>query len=244
MKFINIVFSVLFFSTMSFALGGGSGSGNEQGNGGFVLKNIDNNLHSEVVFYDTYEAEQRYSLVPIFNHGIAWHQCSESENRPIYAPQYTAKKCLNYALDVALYILKRLEAQDQSLYSTLKSFLFTFPAEARFLRNITIFPTEDMGIGFIPPKKELKQLVVQHDPVVDEDARYIISDDLWINMNPDQQAAAILHEIIYRQALRQQDLKSSQMVRYFNALLLSGKISLLTPEKYQEIRSKTFATSW
>lgn len=235
MKFIlGLAMSVLLFSFNAYA--GGGGSGNEQGNGGFVLdcEFSSAGYCSSTVFYDTYEAETRYSMKPNFDHNIRWKECFDNGG------YYKEEKCLKYSLQVAKALLQRLAAKDQGLYNLIEAHLEAFPKEVKFLPDIVIFPTEDMGIGFIPPNRQLRQLVVQHEPIVDEDPRYIISHDLWIKMNPDQQAAAILHEVIYRQALINQTLKSSQMVRYFNALILSDKISEMTPEKYTQVKSKTF----
>lgn len=231
----KVLISLIFLLTVLLPQGGFSrgGDGNEQGNGGFVLVCDDLDDNSCIsTFFDVYEAEQRYSLTPKFDHQIDLRNCT--------AQSYPENECFDMAISVALFILQRLKAQDPVLFSILKQHLENFKHEAKFLKDIVILPTEDMGIGFLPPDKELAQLVVQHTPIADEDPRYIISRDLWIYMEPNQQASAILHEIIYRQALVRQTLESSQMVRYFNALLLSGKIETLSKEKYKLIRMKTF----
>lgn len=232
----KVLISLIFLLTVLLPQGGFSrgGDGNEQGNGGFVLVCDEENdsMCMSGIFFDVYEAEQRYSLPANFDHQIDLQNCTVQSS-----PE---NECFDIAISVALFILQRLEAQDPVFFSILKQHLENFKQEAKFLKDIVILPTEDMGIGFLPPDRELAQLVVQHTPIADEDPRYIISRDLWIFMEPNQQASAILHEIIYRQALVKQTLESSQMVRYFNALLLSGKIETLSKEKYKLIRMKTF----
>lgn len=223
---INCLVVLIFATLFTFSAEGRSGSGNELGNGGFVLACQNTSISCDnVIFYDSYEAENRYSLLPKFNHQIDTEYC---------------KGCFTIARDISLFLLKRLEKVDPVLYVELRKSVWVFLYEAKFLADIEILFSEDMGVGFLPPKRVLAQLVVQHEPIAFEDHRYIISRDLWTQMDSNQQASAILHEVIYKEALKNQVLSSSQKIRYFNALLLSDKFSRLSQQAYFDLKYDVF----
>src|SRR5205085_1885391 len=60
---------------------------------------------------------------------------------------------------------------------------------------------------------------------------YTINKDLWDRMNTNNRAGLILHEIIYKEALRDGQ-HDSVKARYFNAYLSSTKMASFTPQQY------------
>jgi len=96
--------------------------------------------------------------------------------------------------------------------------------------------------SFLPADCALEQLVIQSEPDVPGDARYLINDDIWRRLPVEDQVAVILHEIIYREAfpLGHQD---SRKVRYFNSWLYSNDIrSAGEATRLAVFRQMTFPT--
>lgn len=205
--------------------------GNELGNGGNVIFCPRNPEKSQ--FYDSYEAVSRYSLQPQFTSPAL--SCSIMSG---------TNECLQKAVSVAAQILTRVTAKDAELAARLTSYVNLFEQESKIIDNAEFVRVDDIGISHYPKDCEIHQLVIQHVPMTHapEDKYYLIAGDYWSKINSNEQASAILHEVIYRYALESSKWKitNSQKVRYFNALLLSGKITTLSDTEFETLRKNTF----
>lgn len=201
------------------------------GNGGNII--VCNTLSSScfgrpgylpATFYDTYESDVRYKLTPLSLRKDAVEPTSNT--------------------GYALKLLSALSAFNSDLAMQLSIYVNRFEAEANYVSGMQLLPIPDTGISFIPHGSELHQLVVQREPISPTDSRYVISKDLWIKMSKADQAHAILHEIFYRHALESQnDTQSSEYIRYFNALIMSGEIKKLSLGEYNQLECSVFGTS-
>ena len=172
-------------------------------------------------FYDTYEAEVRYKIKPL--------SMVEGAQDPVSAKEY------------ALKLIQPLYNYDQDLANNLAHYISTFEADANFVAGMQLMPIPDTGISFIPYNSELRQLVVQREPISPLDRRYVISADLWALMTKADQAHAMLHEVIYRHALESSpSVSSSEYVRYFNALLISGEIQKMSQKEFDDVKWSIF----
>lgn len=213
--FINF----LFLTMASFA----SASSTEFGNGGNAVV-----CPGPVKMYDVLEASARYSLTPAFPKMPRAQVCQQQKD-----------SCTL----IAKAIVSRLKNVDPDLEATLQKLIDVFWKEA-MLTYADLLPVNDTGVGFIEHGCELKQLALQHEPLFAEDSRYFIANRLWVNMFDDHRAALIVHEVLYNHALQLvPETKSSERIRYFNALLISNRVSELSPEQYQAIKIKVFPTA-
>lgn len=219
----------LFISLFSFALNAWSWS--ERGNSGFSIICED---PSQNMFYDAYETEQRYGLTPIFPE--VNEECSDEAS------------CLGVSLNIAKELLQRLPADPKNRFNKyvgVKKFALerieTFTKEANFLNNIEILPINDAGIGFIPKNCSLRQTIVQRVPLFKHDKRYIISNEYWNQLDTKQKAVGIVHEILYGYyGYIQHESLSSEMVRYFNSLILADEVKTFTKEEYRLFLNRVY----
>lgn len=198
------------------------------GNGGNIIVCIDP-LSNECygsgkhvgTFYDTYEADVRYKIKPLSMHSAALEP--------------------KVAMEYAFKLIELIGKYDREMHVDLSRYLHLFYDEANFIEGMQLLPIPDTGISFIPYDSELRQLVVQREPIAPQDKRYVISLDLWEMMSKADQAHAILHEVLYRYALEQKhEVESSEYVRYFNALVISGEISKLTQQQFNDLKWNVF----
>jgi hypothetical protein len=78
----------------------------------------------------------------------------------------------------------------------------------------------------LPKNCELKQIAIQIRNPDLFDKRYVINQDLWNSLDTDNQAALVLHEIIYRMAI-EQGASDSVGARLINSLIFSDTVSNL-----------------
>lgn len=174
-------------------------------------------------FYDTYEADIRYQMKPL----------SMADNFVEPAS----------AVDYAIQLLDSVKKHDFELATELIGFVEKFESEANYVSGIVLLPVPDTGISFIPYSSELKQLVIQTEPLTAKDKRYLISADLWLSMTTADQAHAILHEVLYRFVLHATpDIKTSDNVRYFNAYVISGEFNRMTKNEYNQVKYFVLST--
>jgi hypothetical protein len=121
----------------------------------------------------------------------------------------------------------RLNPSRQKIYS---QWLKTFESETQFIDGLNIVGIPDVGVSYIPDSCELKQMIVQVEPLTKFERRYTIDLRIWKSMDMDQRAAAIVHELIYREAISfENQHNSSEPTRLMNAFVhstLMEKVSL------------------
>lgn len=179
--------------------------------------------------YDVYEAESRYGLTPRYPSVTLVEEGDPVEEK------------WAMTTEIAQKLIDRLKNVDRPRWEKYSSWLQTFRAEARFVSNAELFDVPDTGIGFIPPGCELKQLVIQRDPKFPHDRRYIIAMDHWFWLEPQDAAAGVIHELLYREVAAQRpEVRTSEALRYFNALILADEIGKLTPTEYRELTGRIF----
>ncbi|MFV8259726.1 hypothetical protein ACNQKP_18100 [Bdellovibrio bacteriovorus] len=218
-----ILLIVILFHSVSFAGFGTDWA--DRGNGGDVIVCQKDGY----TMYDIYEAEKRYGLKPQF---LTVIPAGEGD---------TVEEKWEMTVKVTQNLIDRLKDIDRARWEKYSQWLQTFEEESRFVGNAELFDVPDTGIGFIPPGCELKQLVIQRDPKFPHDRRYIIAMDHWWWLEPQDAAAAVMHELLYREvAALRPEVRTSEALRYFNALILSNKISELTPSEYLELIRRVF----
>ncbi|MBS1970508.1 MAG: hypothetical protein JSU04_09375 [Bdellovibrionales bacterium] len=220
MKTTCLFFLLMLFQSFSF------GSTTDFGNGGNIILCTMKNELAQATFYDVYESEVRYSLPVQFPRAGA---CQ------LNADGTYSENCKIAAQKMASNIASRLKKIDAAFEATIQSYIRDFWADTGLV-NADLFPIADTGLGFIPQNCSLKQLAIQHVPRNKNDKRYYVATNLLRLLDVQNQAAMILHEVFYHWALTQSPgIQYSERVRYFNALVLSGRVTQLSyPEYVQE----------
>lgn len=203
----------------------------EVGNGGDVIycsKNPSSPFNFKL--YDIYETQYRYGKTV----RMPFYQLPPRKDDAVGHDE----RYIEYAEKIAKEIIARLELHDSEMVRQLTLWVEDFKVNSRFVAG-ELLDIPDTGIGVLPPNCVLKQLVIQRTPKFPEDRLYLVAVDYWKFMSLDAQAATIVHEVIYRYALsRNPSLKTSEPVRYFVGLLISGDVHGLTPGQFADIRGK------
>lgn len=193
----------------------------EVGNGGKILV-----CDATVRTLDVFEAQTVYYWHPLPASLLAIDNFSPLS---IYGSFDTS-------LQLARRFLLRLKKRDSILWQHYSEILGHFKQESDFLDNRILSNVPDEGLTAIPAACELRQLVVQRDTALNG-KRYVIDRKLWQRLPYDQQAAMILHEVIYFEALqRQKPLVDSHCVRRMTGLILSQELETLPQTSYELLK--------
>ncbi|WP_413944343.1 hypothetical protein [Bdellovibrio sp. HCB-162] len=203
---------VLLFLFPSLSFASSGGDWYEKGNGGFVVMCDKEAL----MVFDLFEAQVRYKM--IFD-GQALGTLDERVE----------------------YLLTKFDKHNKSRAALYRRWYKEFFNEAEFIPNAKFNPTGDIGFGYIPKNCSLEQVIFQRAPNILNQFRYLINLDLWQALSIENQAALVMHELIYRELTLPPNIhESSEAARYFNALLNSEQFQKLSYQQYiltlQELR--------
>lgn len=176
----------------------------DRGNGGFVLSCGEQPL----MVLDLYEAKNRY-----------FYNVVQSEQTDVLAK--------------AEEIISRLKNIDPVRARTYIEWLKNFYLESQILTDTEFMETPDLGLVKKPKECNLEQVIFQREPSRLSPARYIINEKLWNRLDSNNQAALIIHELIYRDFLSGMSLEStSERIRLFNSIILADKLTALSLQEY------------
>lgn len=131
-------------------------------------------------------------------------------------------------------MIAQLESLDPDRFSMYSQWLVEFPESALFLPHVVLTPVPDTLHPFLEEGCSLKQLVIQAEPRFPEDKRYLVSKDLWDQLDNDNKAVLLMHEIVYRDAILHKQTDSFN-TRYFVSYLMAAKVAKMTPDAYGEL---------
>jgi hypothetical protein len=178
----------------------------ERGNGGFVLQCPGKATQT----YDLYEAQER------FGH-LDQEKAESVSTRMVYLLNKLAKKNPTRAI---LYL----------------GWYETFFKDSKFVDGQDLAPIGDIGFGSKPKVCNFALAVFQRNPDAFDKQRYTIRRDLWNELDVTSQAALIMHELIYREAINFSEAHTtSESSRYLNALLNAPEFTPLSDKDYLEI---------
>jgi hypothetical protein len=157
----------------------------------------------------------------------------EAQKRYFYPVVFSEK---TEVIDKAEEILSRLKKIDPVRARLYIDWLKNFYQESQVLTDTEFMETPDLGLVKKPKECNLEQVIFQREPSRISPARYIINEKLWSRLDKDNQAALIIHELIYRDFLSGMSLEStSERIRLFNAMILGDKITPLSLQEYIRI---------
>ena len=99
---------------------------------------------------------------------------------------------------LALNFIERLSIFSRIDMNQLKSWVKTFESESLFLDEVELVAVEDSVYYALPMGCLLQQAVIQKEPSLPGDQRYIINNRLWRQFDDLSKASLIIHEVIYR----------------------------------------------
>lgn len=205
------------FALLSVAQAGVSTEWKEVGNGGKIVI-----CDSTVQTLDVFEAQALYY----------WHLLPASLIAADNFSRLSIYADVDVSLQMARRFLMRLKKRDPDLWYAYSEILKRFKQEAQLLDDRILADVPDEGLTALPAGCELRQLVVQRVTAL-RGKRYVINRKLWQKLPYDQQAAMILHEVVYFEALqRRKNLMDSHSVRRMTGLILSQELETLPQIAY------------
>lgn len=143
-------------------------------------------------------------------------------------------------VDLAIH---RLDVLDVKRADRLRGWAKTFVADSVFAAGIVLTDIPDSKQVALPKDCTIEQVVVQKVPAFAKDRYYTFSKDLWDLLDSDNQAAIVLHELIYREAITFEH-RNSTASRYFNSLVFSDSFQNMALVDYlSELDSLPFAVA-
>lgn len=197
---------VVLLSSISFA-GGSVGNGGDS----IVCRKPDGSIQS-IELLDYYEGRVQ--------RGFSYSFGNLSENHLL-----KIDRILQKLSRVALIRSKKYRELVQSFFS-----------EAVLLPGVDLVDIPDSQNIIVAKNCKVEQLVIQQEPQLPGDKRYTISKDLWDLMDENQRAGLILHEIIYREAIKWGH-ENSIKVRYINALIASDILDQMDQKSFNDLLS-------
>lgn len=136
-------------------------------------------------------------------------------------------------IEMALNRLSRLSPKRAEIYH---QWAKTFFAETQFLSGIQLIDIPDSQHIVLPKGCQISQVANQASHVLPGQKRYTIDNDIWMQLNSDEQAGLVLHEIIYREAIAAGHLNSAS-VRWLTSVIASPVMDQLTLQQFLELMS-------
>lgn len=166
----------------------------------------------------------------------------ENETRQLGEIQFSSQ---SHTQSKALDIIARLESHDKARASQYKSWALAFFNEVQWVHDAALNQTPDLGMVIIPNNCQLEQVVFQRNPSILNSKRYMINQNLWNQLDSDNQAALIVHEIIYREFMNSVTQEpASERIRVFNLVLHTNLLAGLTLPEYISLIQELHLTSY
>ncbi|MCX6124405.1 MAG: hypothetical protein NTV34_06600 [Proteobacteria bacterium] len=189
-----------------------SAAGNRVGNGADVL--VCENKKDVLV--DLFERDERFGMKAV------------REERPTgYSP-------VSYLQSI---LREQLQDLDPERYLRLARQADEFWSETKRLSNPILIDIDDAGVIFLPYGCHLEQLFVQIVPTFTSEARYYVNLDRFDNLSLENQSAAILHELLYRELIPFSP-DNSIPIRTLTALIFSNDLNEYSGERYRTLISR------
>jgi len=186
--------------------------GYEVGNGGVVYVCQSAGNAPTIELLDFYRAKVKLNQSYVFDFG-------------------TNSKTIAEKVSFALTRLRRLDETRVDFYQREASRFFD---RAKFVDEASLPDTRDYGDLPVRAGCSVQQLVIQNQPVVNGEVQFLINNGLWAKLDTDRQAATILHEIIYEDAIFRGQ-KNSLNVQLLVALICSPILDTYSQLEYNQM---------
>lgn len=141
------------------------------------------------------------------------------------------------ALDKVSLVFKKLRRVDPERADRYQEKARRFFDNANLIPHVLLAKTNDWGYvtSALPPSAKIEQLIIQSPPKFPEDKLYTINQDLWDKLDNNHKAGAIIHEIVYEEAINKYGHKDSVNTRYFVSIISSDRLTAMSSEDYREL---------
>ncbi|NUN06422.1 MAG: hypothetical protein HUU57_11745 [Bdellovibrio sp.] len=175
-------------------------SGYERGNGGqFISCNKESSLGAGIYSLDRAEGKFLFEMQPA-----------------------AALNSFAGEFEIVSYILNQLAQVNPTRASLYRMWLQELIVNQEFTKDIYFQPLPDGNKVAVPRDCEVKQAAIFITEPSREKLRFIFDKDLWDQASPLDRAYLVLHELIYREALQEENHHENSMAtRYFNAWLFA-----------------------
>ncbi|WP_413943638.1 hypothetical protein [Bdellovibrio sp. HCB-162] len=138
------------------------------------------------------------------------------------------------AVEKAVDLLSRLNSLDPARAKMYRLWAQDFMGSATFVAAANEFvKTPDAGLVTLPTDCKLEQAVFQRNPSILNKSRYIVNSTLWNKLDADNQAALIVHEVIYREFMNSLAFEvTSERIRAFNSFIHADGLKTLSAQEY------------
>ncbi len=126
------------------------------------------------------------------------------------------------------YVLNRLHKINPTRAERYAEFVNAFQQNSDRREKSNFGKTPDVNDEVIPKNCERVQVIIQINPELPGDKRFIINADIYDQLDSETQAGLILHEVVYYE----QKMQSARRVRYFNAWLASPAMEKINLKDY------------
>jgi len=141
--------------------------------------------------------------------------------------------------DALTLLLTRLQKYDTHPSEVLQELADQFLSEAKFINDVELVDIQDSDHIFFPRGCAVEQIVVQKTPEFPGEKRYYINQQLWAVLNNSNKAGLIVHEVLFRLALRNKKTINSKPTRFLTGVLGANRLDTLSfPEYYRFMSSK------
>lgn len=142
------------------------------------------------------------------------------------------------------YIFDKLKTLNPYRTSQYRNWFSTFYKETEFVSDASLGPVPDLGKINIPNGCDVKQVVFQRQPNQLNSHRYTISLQWWNQLTVPDQAAMILHELIYRELALPPNLHAtSEFSRRLNGWFNTEDFQNTDLEKYLRFLQNVFVVN-
>jgi hypothetical protein len=130
--------------------------------------------------------------------------------------------------------LEPLWTYDAPRYQRYSKQLADFAANSRFVEAQLLLTIDSEEIIKPPKGCEVEQIIVQSEPLLPGQKRFVINRPLWEALDHLNQAGLMLHEVIYQEALAQGHHNSISS-RYMTALIAADELADLSQDVYSDL---------
>lgn len=138
-------------------------------------------------------------------------------------------------LPIVEYWLEQLARLDPDRAVQYTEVLRQFPDQWRLLKDQDFDDINDLGDILIERNCRLEQIAVQQRPTSRFDGHYLVSQKLWdLTTDVLQRAGLLLHEIVYRDAIRRGHSDSYRVRRLVALISDTEALAQMTPEQFEQ----------
>lgn len=210
MQFSKLVFTL----TVGFAINSLAGTtGSTKGNGGFVVT-------------CTTMTGVTYNALDLFE---------AEKNRNLKLLKFEEKS----SIAIALQVVDQLEKLSPQRANTYRKRIQSFKHDSQFVSNAVFTDVHDAYPVYLPNNCHLAPVAIQTRYALDEDHSFYINKDLWERLSPIDQAAIIVHEVVFMEFSHE----LSVLTRAFVGLLFSDNFRIFyqNPQKFLDLLVKVKA---